>query len=185
MKTKIKIVFVLTFLLFAAHGYADDFGSGKATFTSQCASCHKLGGILTGPDLTDVEKRRSIDWIIQFVRSPQTVIKNGDKEAVALFQQFNNIQMPDHPDLKDDDIKNIVLYIKTESANAPKDQGPFATPVVSHANYLPLSKNNYAYIICYLSLVAILIGVLFFAVTVEKLRLASPINRVLNKTIKY
>ena len=71
---------------------------------------------MTGPALAGVDQRRSIDWIINFVHSSQTVIKNGDAYAVALYQKFNKVQMPDHPDLSPGDIKNIVAYIKTASS---------------------------------------------------------------------
>src|SRR5215208_1973077 len=91
---------------------------GKAIFTSRCSGCHNINKILTGPALAGVDQRRSIDWIINFVHSSQGVIKSGDKDAVALFEKFNRIPMPDHPDLTADNIKNIVDYIKSEAVAA-------------------------------------------------------------------
>ncbi|RYF77504.1 MAG: cytochrome c, partial [Chitinophagaceae bacterium] len=88
---------------------------GKSIFTTRCAGCHNISKVLTGPALAGVDQRRSIDWIINFVHSSQTVIKSGDKDATALFAKFNNIQMPDHKDLSEAQIKNVVEYIKTEA----------------------------------------------------------------------
>jgi mono/diheme cytochrome c family protein len=173
MKTRFKYLSLLIFAFFIikANGYSEDPKDlGKSTFTTYCTSCHRLGTVLTGPDLIDVDKRRNINWIIQFVRSSQSVIKNGDKEAVALFEKFNKIQMPAHPFLKEIEIKNIVEYIKFESLNAPKDKAPLITPAVVKQNYLPLTKSNYGFIIAYLTLVITLVGVLFFAVNVQVFR---------------
>jgi len=78
---------------------------GKTIFTSRCAACHNVNKVLTGPALAGVDQRRSIEWIVKFVKSSQGLVKSGDKDAVALFQKFNRIAMPDHPDLTADNIK--------------------------------------------------------------------------------
>lgn len=140
---------------------------GKALFTARCASCHAVNKVLTGPALAGVEQRRTIDWIINFVHSSQTMVKNGDKEAVALFEKFNKIPMPDHPDLKADDIKDIVAYIKAE-ANAGGDKAPFAKPVKLRPAFTPLTYSNAAFFIGYFALIAMLILVLLFAVQVKQ-----------------
>jgi hypothetical protein len=72
--------------------------------------------MVVGPALKDVFKIRSETWIIAFVHSSQTVIRSGDTAAVSLFKQFNGTIMPDHPGMNDQDIKNIIGYIKSESA---------------------------------------------------------------------
>lgn len=93
--------------------------SGEATFKESCSSCHTIGkGKLVGPDLANVEKTRSVDWILKFVKSSQTVVHSGDKYADSLFKAFNQMVMPDHPDMTDDQIKGILAYI-TEKSSAP------------------------------------------------------------------
>ena len=171
MKIRISILFISILALITGNTFADDItAQGKTLFTSRCASCHRLGAILTGPDLVDIDKRRSIEWLTQWIKSSQTVIKKGDKEGAALFATFNNIPMPDNLDLSDNDIKNIVEYLKIESVNAPKDKTPFATPVMFQSNYHPISIHNYGFILSYLALVGVLVTVLFFAVHVETLK---------------
>ena len=143
---------------------------GRNIFKTRCAACHKIGSVFTGPDLTDVDKRRSVDWIIHFVQSSQTVIKKGDKDATALFAKFNKIQMPDHPDLKEADIKNIVEYIKDESINVAKNAAPFKTPFNAQPSYKPVSSHNYVFIAAYLTLVALLVLVLYIAAHINTIK---------------
>src|SRR5215218_5164221 len=84
---------------------------GKAIFTTRCASCHNVNKMVVGPALAGVDQRHSIDWIVNFVQSSQTVIRSGDEKATALFAKFNNIQMPDHKDLTAENIKSVVEVI--------------------------------------------------------------------------
>jgi len=140
---------------------------GKALFTARCAACHNINKTLTGPALAGVDQRRSIDWIISFVQSSQSVIKKGDTAAVALFEKFNKIQMPDHADLSGDNIKNIVEYIKKESAAAASNKAPFAKPARLHPDYKPMSIDN-PFFIGFLAVVVLLVAVLVFAVQMKQ-----------------
>ena len=77
-----------------------------------CAACHTIGkGKLIGPDLKGVNDRHDEAWLISFIRSSQTMIKNGDPVAVKLFEENNKIPMPDN-NLTDDQIRGILTYIK-------------------------------------------------------------------------
>jgi cytochrome c2 len=103
--------FLLILLVFPL--YAQD---GADLFKVNCAVCHTIGkGTLLGPDLGNVQLRRETDWIFNFIRSSQTLISNGDETAVALFEKFNKIQMPDQSALTDEDITALLAYIKSES----------------------------------------------------------------------
>lgn len=166
-----KIKFLILSLLCAGYVFATPpVEEGKTIFTTRCAGCHNVNRILTGPALAGVEQRHSIDWIINFVHSSQTVIKNGDQTAVALFNKFNHIQMPDHPDLTADNIKSIVEYIKSEAAAGGGDgKAPFATPTVLKTPYTPIQINNYSFFAFYLAAVVLLIGGLVFAARVKTL----------------
>ena len=136
---------------------------GKAIFSARCAACHNVNKVITGPALAGVDQRRSIDWIINFVHSSQTVIKKGDKDAVALFEKFNKIPMPDHPDLTSDHIKSIVEFIKAE-ASTGSEKAPFNKPGKLRPVYTPLSITNYGFFIGYLAVVTLLIIGLLIAV---------------------
>lgn len=85
---------------------------GQKNFQTLCSVCHTIGGgRLVGPDLQGVSERRSEAWIIRFVQHSQELVAAGDPDAVALFQEFNRIPMPDQP-LSDEEIRGIIGYIR-------------------------------------------------------------------------
>ncbi|HYK56232.1 MAG TPA: hypothetical protein VEV15_07110, partial [Flavisolibacter sp.] len=98
----------------------------------------------------------------------QSLIKSGDKDAVALFEKFNKIPMPDHTDLTPDHIKSIVEYIKSEAVTQI-DAAPFKRPGKLRPAYTPLSITNYGFFISFLGVVIVLILGLLFAVHVKSL----------------
>ena len=88
---------------------------GAVYFKQLCAACHTInGGILVGPDLVNVQERRSDEWLQKFITSSQTLINSGDEDAVAVFEQFNKIVMPDPP-FSADQIAAVIVYIKAAS----------------------------------------------------------------------
>ncbi len=172
MKTKILILILA--LLPAICSFSRPAYSlteeGKALFTNRCASCHNVNKTLIGPALAGVDERHTIEWITRFVRSSQSVIKSGDKEAAVLYEKFNKIPMPNHPDLTDADIKGIVEYIKSETKTAATDAAPFRKPGKLHPNYTPLSIHNYGYFITFIALTFLLAGSLLALVKVKSLQ---------------
>lgn len=91
--------------------------SGEDIFKETCAACHSIGkGKLIGPDLANVQDRHPEAWIKIFVKSSQGVIKSGDKYADSLFKAFNQVQMPDHPNIDDAQLKGILAYIAQQSS---------------------------------------------------------------------
>ncbi len=167
---KLKILFIIAMLGVSMAGFsaAPPLEEGKAIFAARCAACHNINKVLTGPALAGVHERRSLDWIVNFVHSSQTVIKKGDEYAVALYNKFNKIPMPDHKDLTPDNIKNVVEYIKTESKPAGAETVPFSKPLKLRPAYTPLSIANYGFFIGYLALVGVMIAALLFAVQLKQ-----------------
>src|SRR3989338_6361636 len=109
--------------------------SGKEIFQQRCAACHSIGGgRLVGPDLKGVNDKRPEDWLLKFTKSSQALVKSGDKTAMALFEEFNKIPMPDQA-LSDEQIKKVLAHIKEtggspaagkEIASAPAAKEPAA-----------------------------------------------------------
>ena len=113
MKLTVKVTLLFTAILYSASISAQD--DGATLFKSTCAACHTVGkGRLVGPDLANVHNRKSEDWIMTFIRSSQSVINGGDEYAVALFEEYNKVPMPDQ-NLTDDQIKSILDHIKSNS----------------------------------------------------------------------
>jgi len=92
-----------------------------AVLFKPCAACHSIGGgKMVGPDLKGVTKRRTNDWLVQFIQSSTKLVKSGDAEAVALFKQFNNIPMPDNA-LTVDQVNLIIKHIDGGAGGASID----------------------------------------------------------------
>ncbi|GMR07259.1 MAG: hypothetical protein BMS9Abin26_0261 [Gammaproteobacteria bacterium] len=90
---------------------------GERIFQSTCSGCHSIGGgSIVGPDLAGVHDRRSQAWLEKFVKSSQSVIAGGDPDAIAVYEKFNKIPMPDSP-ITAGQIKEVLAYIKV--ANTP------------------------------------------------------------------
>jgi len=170
MKTKYILLTLFTIICGSSWLYANPDESGKAIFLSRCAACHNVNKVLTGPALAGVHERHSMDWIVRFVNSSQALVRSGDKDAITLFQQFNKITMPDHPDLTPVDIKNIIDYIKTETV-VVDNAAPFAKPGRLMTLYRPLSlEKDYWYFVGYGFVVLLLVVVLLFGVRTSELK---------------
>jgi cytochrome c551/c552 len=127
--------FILSFLLIQKVNSQD----GETIFRQSCAACHQIGkGRLVGPDLLDIHKRRDSVWIADFIKSSQSMVKAGDPEAVAIFNEYNQIVMPDNTHLSDADIQALLGYMRTAGSSttattaSPASQRPPA-PRARHA----------------------------------------------------
>ena len=148
---------------------ANPVPEGKTIFMSRCAACHNVNQKVVGPALAGVDTRRDMDWIVKFVHSSQTVIKGGDQVAIALYEKFNKVTMPDHPDLTSDNIKSVVEFIKAEAKPASAvEAAPFARPGKLHPAYVPLTIANYQFFVVYVGVVALLIAAMLFLVRVKE-----------------
>jgi nitrate reductase gamma subunit/mono/diheme cytochrome c family protein len=80
-------------------------------FKTKCSSCHTYGkGDRVGPDLEGVGSRHGRAWLIEWIRSSETLIDRGDPSAVELFGKYRQQRMPDH-DLSDAQISALLDYL--------------------------------------------------------------------------
>lgn len=97
---------------------SDGRAQGKQIFQTHCAGCHSIGGgRLVGPDLAGIHAKRPQAWLERFVKSSQSMIKSGDADANAVFNEFNQFPMPDVA-ISDSQIREVLDYIKVTSAGA-------------------------------------------------------------------
>ena len=174
MKSKL-IVSALALLLTLDSFSIPPADEGKLIFTSRCASCHNVNKVVVGPALAGVGDRYSEDWIIHFVHSSQTVIKGGDKAAIAIYEKFNKVPMPDHPDLTAENIKGILAYIKSETKTG-SEPAPFR-PEKLHPAFTPIAITNYGFFAGYLGLVVLLAASLLILVKVKIIQRESDDKR--------
>lgn len=152
---------ILAWLLFLAYVLMamPPIEEGKSIFMTRCAACHNVNKTLTGPALAGIDKKRSFEWLVSFIHSSQTMVKQGDKDAVAVFEQFNKVPMPDHTDLTEAQIKDILAYIAAEE-QAPGVVQKYV-PGKKIKPYLPLSFQHYPWILSFMVIVVLLVLTLF------------------------
>jgi len=109
-----KLQSVLIFVAFFSIAQLAKAQDGKALFNAKCASCHAIDKQLVGPALKGVEDRwDDKKMIYEWIRNSAAVIKKGYPRAVAVYNEYNKVQMTAFPELKDQDIDAILTYINT------------------------------------------------------------------------
>lgn len=98
---------------------AQDAANGKSLFEGNCVSCHAIHEKSIGPALKGVNERREEAWLIKWVKNSTALIKSGDPIAVKLFNDNNKVAMNSFESFSDQDVKDILAYIKEEGEKAP------------------------------------------------------------------
>lgn len=84
-------------------------------FAGKCAQCHTIGhGRRIGPDLKDVTRTRSRAWLEKFIQDPDAMMQSGDKDALALREQYGGITMP-QMNVTPAQIRGLLRYIEQQS----------------------------------------------------------------------
>src|ERR1700761_7084392 len=94
---------------------------GKTVFKQNCAVCHALTDQkITGPGLKGIADRAPKgDWLFNWVKNNEKLIKAGDAYAVKIFNDNGHTAMTVFEGVvSDDDLKAVVEYIK----NPPVEQ---------------------------------------------------------------
>ena len=91
--------------------------NGETLFKANCASCHKPNEKYVGPALQGVLSRwESKELLYAFVRNSQEVISRN-AYAKKLYDEYNQSPMLPYPNLKDQDIDDILRYCETYVAD--------------------------------------------------------------------
>jgi len=90
--------------------------NGKKLYNGKCASCHALNNKLVGPALKNVHEKYDFDWLKKWIRNSQKMIKSGDEQALAVWEQYKPQVMNNFENLSDEEIGSIVMYIEDASA---------------------------------------------------------------------
>ncbi len=111
--------------------------SGEQLFNTNCSACHTIGkGRLVGPDLAGVHDKRSQQWLESFVTSAKSMIDSGDAEAVAIFEEYNKILMPDPP-IAGEQVRLILGYLENQGTGAPAAAGDDAPAQTDQVELAP------------------------------------------------
>jgi len=89
--------------------------NGKSLFRAKCATCHNgnMKADMTGPALGGVQERweGKEEELYNWIRNSQQVIASGDPYAVKLFNDWNKSVMQAFPELTNENIDDILLYV--------------------------------------------------------------------------
>ena len=108
-----KVLLVFLFILplsFSTYGQEGDHVEGKKLYNTYCASCHKLNKRAVGPKLRGVTEKYDREWLYSWIKNSSAMIKAGDAQAVAVWEEYNKSVMTAFPQLSNLDIDNILAY---------------------------------------------------------------------------
>lgn len=95
---------------------AANIQAGQQLFNNNCKQCHAINKVVVGPALGDVYNRApSVEWILSFVKNPAAVIASGDAYATDLFDQYKPTVMTAFSTFSDEQILDILAYVKAET----------------------------------------------------------------------
>lgn len=120
---KLLTIALVFFLSFGAIN-AQDAAKGGSLFEINCQSCHKVHQKVVGPALAGVYDKYEAEWLYSWIKNSQAMVKAGDPQAVAIYNEYNQQLMTAFPTFSNEDIDNVIEYIRVET-----DKGPPAAVV--------------------------------------------------------
>jgi len=169
-------VFLISLIiaLSSLSGFAQeaDVQAGKKLFNANCAACHKLNKKAVGPALKGVSAKYEREWLYSWIKNSAAMIKDGDPQAVAVWEEYNKVAMNAFPLLSNADIDNILAYTDYTPP------APVASAVTQQTAATSDSGVNNDLILGALSLVFILLVVMLFLVqkTLKRIAIASGVD---------
>ncbi|MDG1292239.1 MAG: cytochrome c3 family protein [Flavobacteriaceae bacterium] len=169
-------VFIISLIiaLSSLSGFAQeaDVQAGKKLFNANCAACHKLNKKAVGPALKGVSAKYEREWLYSWIKNSAAMIKDGDPQAVAVWEEYNKVAMNAFPLLSNADIDNILAYTDYTPP------APVASAVPQQTAATSDSGVNNDLILGALSLVFILLVVMLFLVqkTLKRIAIASGVD---------
>ena len=114
-KTLFKSFMIMLVFTISLSSYSQDVDAarqseGRKLYKSLCASCHKLDRKLVGPALGNVEERRENEWLLAWIKNNAELRASGDRDAIAIYEEYNGAAMSAFPQLSDAQINDILYY---------------------------------------------------------------------------
>ena len=166
--------FIFYLMFFSkAIGQEADVQAGKKLFNANCAACHKLNKKAVGPALKGVSAKYDREWLYSWIKNSSAMIKAGDAQAVAIWEEYNKVAMNAFPQLSNTDIDNILAYT---DYTPPAPVAAVSAPTAVAASSSSGISNNI--ILAALSLVFTLLVVMLFLVqkTLKRIAIASGVD---------
>ena len=159
----------------SSFGQEADPMEGKKLFNTHCAACHKLNKKAVGPALRGVSQKYDKEWLYSWIKNSAAMIKAGDAQAVAIWEEYNRTAMTAFPQLSNAYIDNIIAYTDYTPQATTAPAGTVAAPAVVTAPGIPNEI-----ILGALALVFALLVVMLFLVqkTLKRIAAASGVELV-------
>ena len=107
----IKRIFLVALLLPSLSiSQEADIQAGKSLFNANCAACHQLNRKAVGPALSGVTEKYDREWLYKWIKNGTQMIKDGDPQAVAIWEEYNRAVMTNYPQFSNEQIDNILAY---------------------------------------------------------------------------
>ena len=107
----IKRIFLVALLLPSLSiSQEADIQAGKSLFNANCAACHQLNRKAVGPALSGVSEKYDREWLYKWIKNGTQMIKDGDPQAVAIWEEYNRAVMTNYPQFSNEQIDNILAY---------------------------------------------------------------------------
>lgn len=167
-----QMILLSLFALLATNAFAQEQEPdpivGKKLFNANCAACHKLNKKAVGPALRGVTAKYEREWLYSWIKNSAAMIKSGDAQAVAIWEEYNRTAMNAFPQLSNADIDNILAYTDyVPPVTAP----PAGTAPVGVA--VPASGITNEIILAVLALVFVMLIIMLLLVQKTLLRIAA------------
>ncbi|WP_185862183.1 c-type cytochrome [Blattabacterium cuenoti] len=115
-----KILFFIFFLFFYSVKSSDiknikgDAEKGAVLFKKNCTACHSMNleKKMIGPALYGVTERRNREWLHKWIINNKSLRKSGDKDAIAIYKEYDNVEMNIFPQLSEKEVDDILFFIQ-------------------------------------------------------------------------
>ena len=137
-----KSLILISFLSVAAvnSASAQDAAAGAAIFKQKCTACHGIEKAVVGPALKGVDTKYDEAFLLKWIKNSPAFIASGDAQAVKA-SQYSPAMMSAFPELSDDDIKNIIAYVKVGDPKPAVD--PNAAQAGAGGTATPVGVSNF------------------------------------------
>jgi len=159
LQRKVPAIISLVLFSFFININSTSAQDGEKLFKQNCAVCHSLGtNKIVGPGLEGVVSRvPSEAWLAKWINNNQAVLKSGDAYAKKILAENNGVAMTTFTDLKDDEIKALITFLKTP----PKKEETVAkTTTTGESKEEEKGVNPLAILISIIAFLIIIVGVL-------------------------
>ena len=171
VRVLLSLVLAVAFTL-PTYAQEPDVDKGKSLFNMNCAACHKLNKRAVGPALAGVSQKYEKEWLYSWIKNSMAMVKSGDPQAVAIYEEYNKSVMTAFPQLSNEDIDNILAYTDY-TPPAPAVPAAVATTAASGGD-----NTTSTLLLGVLVLVLIILVVMLFLVTktLRKIAIANGVE---------